>query len=110
MIVKEKATSAFPVTSFPYPIFRALKLDQDERLKMFWPENYRVRSQDFPEAYHDAGQFYWLDARKFTEEKRFFSSDAVPIILPRKFVQDIDTQEDWERAEFIYRALASKEK
>ncbi|MFA6568252.1 MAG: pseudaminic acid cytidylyltransferase [Victivallales bacterium] len=110
LIVREKAASAFSVTSFPYPIFRALKLDKDDRLRMFWPENYRVRSQDLPEAYHDAGQFYWLDARKFAVEKRFFSADAVPITLPRKFVQDIDTLEDWERAEFIYKALENQNK
>ncbi len=27
------------------------------------------------------------------------------IILPRYLVQDIDTQEDWTRAEFMYEAI-----
>ena len=31
-----------------------------------------------------------------------FSEISIPIILPRHLVQDIDTIEDWERAEFMY--------
>jgi pseudaminic acid cytidylyltransferase len=99
------ATSAFAVTSFAYPIFRSLRINEQNRLQMFWPEHFGARSQDLTEAYHDAGQFYWADVRKYLIEKRFFSSDAVPVILPRIFVQDIDTEEDWEIAEKTYRAL-----
>ncbi len=109
-LVKEKATSAFSVTSFPYPIFRALKIEGDGRLKMFWPEHRTTRSQDLPEAYHDAGQFYWADARKYEKERKLISSDAVPVVLPRKLVQDIDTPEDWERAELMYKSLFHNEK
>ncbi|HBC87165.1 MAG TPA: pseudaminic acid cytidylyltransferase [Lentisphaeria bacterium] len=110
ILVREKATSAFSVTSFPYPIFRALKIETDGRLKMFWPEHRMTRSQDLSEAYHDAGQFYWADARKYAAERKLFSSDAVPVVLPRKLVQDIDTPEDWERAEAMYKVLFGQEK
>jgi CMP-N-acetylneuraminic acid synthetase len=34
-----------------------------------------------------------------------FGSDSIPIILPRYLVQDIDTLEDWKRAEYIYEAI-----
>jgi pseudaminic acid cytidylyltransferase len=109
-IIKDKATSAFSVTTFPYPIFRALKVDDSGRIRMFWPEHRMTRSQDMPEAYHDTGQFYWADARKYAVERKLFSSDAVPIVLPRKFVQDIDTPEDWERAEIMFKALSKEDK
>ncbi|MFZ2657246.1 MAG: pseudaminic acid cytidylyltransferase [Victivallales bacterium] len=105
LLIKEKATSAFSVTSFPFPIFRALKMDDSGRIQMFWPEHRLTRSQDLPEAFHDAGQFYWIDARKYAIEKKLFSSDAVPVVLPRKLVQDIDTPEDWERAESMFKVL-----
>jgi CMP-N-acetylneuraminic acid synthetase len=72
---------------------------------MFWPEYKERRSQDLPEAYHDAGQFYWADAKKYLKEKQFYSKDAVPVILPRYLVQDIDTPEDWETAEKMYSVL-----
>ena len=99
------STSAFSVTSFGYPIFRALKINERERVEMFWPEHRLTRSQDLPEAYHDAGQFYWVDVMKYKVEQRIISSDAVPVILPRWSVQDIDTPEDWQRAELMFTVL-----
>jgi N-acylneuraminate cytidylyltransferase len=72
---------------------------------MFYPENFNVRSQDLEEAYHDAGQFYWGKAQAFKDELPIFSEAASPYILPRYLVQDIDTTEDWIRAEAMYRVL-----
>jgi pseudaminic acid cytidylyltransferase len=105
---KTNASTAFSVTSFPYPIFRALKIDSNNRLKMFWPEHLHSRSNDLPVAYHDAGQFYWCDTNKFLKEKTVFSSDSIPVFLPRYLVHDIDTPEDWENAEILYLALKTK--
>jgi pseudaminic acid cytidylyltransferase len=101
--------TVFSVTTFPYPIFRALKLNENGSLEMFWPENRLTRSQDLQESYHDAGQFYWVNAKRFLEKSILYSNDAMPVILPRYLVQDIDTIEDWKRAEFMYAAL-KKEK
>ena len=105
---ENKAVSAFSVTSYPYPIFRALKIDTNNRVKMFWPEHLHSRSNDLSEAYHDAGQFYWCDTKKFLKEEIVFSSDSVPVILPRYLVQDIDTPEDWETAEKLFLTLKSQ--
>lgn len=99
------ARSAFSVTTFDYPIFRALKLCPSGHVRMYYPEYFPTRSQDLPEAYHDAGQFYWADVPAYREEKSFFSSAAVPVVLPRLLVQDLDTPEDWEVAELKYRLL-----
>jgi pseudaminic acid cytidylyltransferase len=105
LLEKRKATNAFSVTTFPYPIFRALKIAGDGHVKMFWPEHENSRSNDLPEAYHDAGQFYWGNTEKFMNRKTFFSSDTVPIVIPRYLVQDIDTPEDWEAAKKMYSVL-----
>lgn len=99
------ATSCFSVTTYPFPIFRSLKINDNSRLEMFWPEYRETRSQDLTEAYHDAGQFYWADVKSYLKEKQFYSKDAVPVILPRYLVQDIDTPEDWETAEKMYSVL-----
>ena len=72
---------------------------------MIWPEYTNLRSQDLPESYHDAGQFYWVNTKKFMQEKAIFAKDSLPVILPRYLVQDIDTVEDWETAEKMYSAL-----
>ena len=105
LLKKRNASTAFSVTTFPYPIFRALKVSEDGRIAMFWPEHENSRSNDLPEAYHDAGQFYWGNTKRFLTEKKLFSSDSVPVILPRYLVQDIDTPEDWETAEKMYSVL-----
>jgi len=100
---KEKSTSAFSVTTFPYPIFRALKINNNDRLEMIWHEHLKTRSQDLPEVFHDAGQFYWVRVDKYLEKKLIMSDDAFPVVIPRSLVQDIDTIEDWEYAEDMYR-------
>ena len=105
LLKKRNATTAFSVTTFPYPIFRALKIGDNGRIEMFWPEYENSRSNDLLEAYHDAGQFYLGNTKRFLTEKKLFSSNSIPVILPRYLVQDIDTPEDWETAERMYLAL-----
>lgn len=102
-------TSVFSVTTFAAPIFRALKITETGRLGMIWPENLNTRSQDLPQAYHDAGQFYWADAKKYRNAKRFQSDNAMPVVIPRYLVHDIDSPEDWETAEKFYYAFKYKE-
>jgi len=105
-IIREyRCASCYSVASFPFPIFRASKISDDGSLKMFWPEHEMTRSQDLPEAYYDAGQFYWIDAGKFLHDPRLYADDSRPVFLPRHLVQDIDTLEDWVRAEYMYKAI-----
>lgn len=96
---------AFSVTSFPFPIQRAVRINRDGRIEAIWPENISRRSQDLEEAYHDAGQFYWGRAEAFLTDVPVFSPAAIPVVLPRHLVQDIDTEEDWQRAELMFEAL-----
>lgn len=104
-LTSKKVSSVFSVTTFSFPIFRALQIAKNGHLEMFWPEHEMTRSNDLPEAYHDAGQFYWLDCESFLKEQKVYSHDALPVILPRHLVQDIDTPEDWETAERMFKAL-----
>lgn len=99
------ADYCFTVTNFPSPIQRAIQITDTNRLQMFNPENLNVRSQDLVEAYHDAGQFYWGKTEAFKQEKALYSAYASPYILPRYLVQDLDTPDDWIRAELMYQVL-----
>jgi pseudaminic acid cytidylyltransferase len=100
-----QADYCFSVTSYAFPIQRAIKITQQQRIEMFYPEHLNTRSQDLDEAYHDAGQFYWGKAEVFKQLNPLFSEHASPFLLPRYLVQDIDTQEDWVRAEMMYQVL-----
>lgn len=99
---------AISVTSYAYPIQRAIKITDQGRVAMFNPEHLMTRSQDLDEAWHDAGQFYWGTAQAWYEMRNIFGQGAVPIKLPRHRVQDIDTLEDWTRAEWLHRALQAE--
>ncbi|MCZ8501949.1 pseudaminic acid cytidylyltransferase [Vibrio sp. J383] len=101
---------AFSATSFPFPIQRAIKLDEHDSVTMFDPEHEQTRSQDLEEAYHDAGQFYWGQTNAFLNKLSIFSPHSKAVQLPRSRVQDIDTQEDWELAEALYSAFKLTEK
>ncbi|MDT0582816.1 pseudaminic acid cytidylyltransferase [Brumicola blandensis] len=94
---------AYSVTSFPFPIQRALFLKENYAFPAFQEDIYK-RSQDLPEAYHDAGQFYWGTTEDYLSPKAIFSEHGIPVVLPRHLVQDIDTPEDWDRAELMYQA------
>jgi pseudaminic acid cytidylyltransferase len=99
------AEYAFAVTSYAFPIQRALRITPHQRVEMFKPECFNTRSQDLEVAWHDAGQFYWGKARSWLEQRPLFSHESAPIFLSRHHVQDIDTLEDWEQAELMFKAL-----
>ena len=104
-LARSDAAFAFSITRYAFPIQRALRISPDGRVDAFHPEHHMTRSQDLEPAYHDAGQFYWGTARAFLEDTPLFSPRSLGVILPRHLVQDIDTLEDWEQAEFMYRAV-----
>ena len=108
-LLKSKKDYCFSVTSYAFPIQRAIKIAHDNKINMFYPEYSNKRSQDLDEAFHDAGQFYWGKLRAFKDELPVFSEASSPFILPRHLVQDIDTMEDWIRAEIMFKVLLETE-
>ena len=105
LLVQSGTSYAFSVTTYSFPIQRALKLTQAGRIAMFHPEHADTRSQDLEEAYHDAGQFYWGTRQAWLAAEAIYADHSVPVMLPRYRVQDIDTLEDWERAVWMFEAM-----
>ncbi len=104
MISAAEIPSCFSVTPFSFPILRSLYIDDENKLKMNWPEYEFTPSNNLRESYHDAGQFYWLNVSKFIKNESIYK-DAMPIILPNYRVVDIDTLEDWERAKLTFKLI-----
>ena len=105
LLVKKKSKSfVFSATSFDFPIQRALKINKDGFSKMLSPEYVLTRSQDLEDYFHDAGQFYWGGKSQWGPDSNIFEN-GVPFIIPRWRVQDIDTIEDWKRAEIIFKIV-----
>jgi len=98
----------FSATTFASPIERALEVDHHGRASLLHPEHLLTRSQDLRDRYHDVGQFYW--------GRRASWMDAVPVLqgrsrvheIERWRVQDIDTPEDWTRAEMLYELIGHR--
>jgi pseudaminic acid cytidylyltransferase len=106
LLASDKYSYVFPVTTYPFPIHRALRRKESGYVEMFSPENFFTRSQDLEETWHDAGQFYWGTAQSWREECAIFHEPAFGMPLPRHRVQDIDTPEDWIRAELMFKILS----
>ena len=98
---------ALSVASFPAPVQRALRIGADGALEPLQPEHRQTRSQDLEPAFHDAGQFCWGRTEAWIAGEPVFSDRALPVVIPRHLVQDIDTEEDWRRAELMFAALGA---
>ena len=106
MAIKNNLWSyAFSATSFSYPIFRSFQEDSLGGVKMFFSDKYYLRSQDMPVALHDAAQFYWGPIDSWLNKPKIYEKYSKPIVIPNWRVQDIDTDEDWIRAEIIFKMI-----
>ena len=105
LIKTEKWESIIAATNYSYPVFRSFKQTSGGGLKMLFPEHYSSRSQDFPEIYHDAGQFYWAKAETWKSPPAGFNEKCSIVEIPNYRVRDIDNNDDWIEAEFIYQSI-----
>lgn len=104
LLEQEQADCVIPVVRFSFPPQRGVVV-REGKLSPKWPENMAKRSQDLEPLYHDCGQFYCLNVERFWRQKAVWMENAVAFIQDEKYVQDIDTPEDWEIAEMKYRFL-----
>ena len=102
---RTNAEFVFSAALYASPIQRAFSINSKDRVEMANPEYFSTRSQDLEQMYHDAGQFYWGKPEAFVEKQPFFTSKSCAYILPRYRVCDIDTEEDWQFAEFLFHAI-----
>jgi N-acylneuraminate cytidylyltransferase len=97
----------FAATSYDAPVFRGFTEAEEGGLRMLFPEHFGSRSQDLPEALHDAAQFYFGRPAAWRDRARIFDAHSTVVRIPRERVQDIDTEEDWRLAEALVARLAA---
>jgi pseudaminic acid cytidylyltransferase len=96
----------FAATTFPHPVERALYRFGDDKFRMADPVNSQKRTQEFRDAWHDAGQFYFANASTWLNATGgLFVEPASGVVIPRYRAHDIDTEEDWVCAEHMMRAI-----
>jgi pseudaminic acid cytidylyltransferase len=91
----------FPLCRYSHPIQRAIFLNKKKEVKYYSRKYLKCRTQDLNSYFYDAGQFYL--ARKEVWKNKNKKSKA--IIIPSFRCHDIDTTEDWLRAETYYKSF-----
>ena len=104
-LFKEKCDVVFPVVAYSHPIQRALKLNKNNKISLFFNQDQFTRSQDLETTYHDSGQFYWFEIEKLLLNKSLFSENAMGVKVSEFQAQDIDSLEDWKMAEMKYKDI-----
>ncbi len=94
------------VVEYPHPIQRAFGLGEDGKISINSAEAMKTRTQDLRPFYHDAGQFYWGRTDAWLRHVPIFEN-AMGYKLRSSNVVDIDTEDDWERAESLFQFLKS---
>lgn len=107
LLKKENFDSVVPIVPFGFPIQRAFKMDENNKISFFNPEFSITRSQDLERSYHDTGQFYWMNTVKCLEKKAIITDHTGSIVVSEIEAQDIDTEVDWKLAELKYELLQS---
>lgn len=105
LLVSGRAEYGFPIAEFPSAIQRALRRQDSGRMQPFYPQYETTRTQDLEPAYYDAGQFYWGKVSAWLSNINIHSN-GVGLPIPGRRVVDIDTPEDWGRAELLYELLS----
>ena len=101
---KSGQLAVISVTPYPVPIEWAFERDVDGRLHPTQPGKFAVRSQDLGTKYYDTGTFCGFSARRVLESTGAGDDTGfVGYVLPRHKAIDIDTEEDWQFAEILFR-------
>lgn len=101
---REQLNSCFPIVKYNYPIERSFVV-KETKLEMAFPEHVKTRSQDLPDRFHDAGMFYWINPSSLLNGDQIFNDNCAGIEIDEMIAQDIDTLEDWRKAEIKYKII-----
>ena len=103
IIKNKKYKCVFSAVKNSYPIQRAFYLNKKKQINMLNKKNFNKRSQDFPETFHDAGQFYWGTYNSWMNNQINFSKTSKIYLLPQLRAQDIDNFDDLEVVKQFYK-------
>ena len=104
-LISKHASFCYPIVEYSHPVQRSLRFGSEGFLQFVESKNELIPTQNFETLVHDAGQFYWGAVPDWTNERKMHSHNAVGYKIPSWRVVDIDTEEDWFRAELIYELL-----
>ena len=97
------ADFVYPVAEYAHPVQRAMRQLPDGSMQFLQPQFELARTQGLEKSFHDAGQFYWGRASAWLEGRRMHTA-GLGMPIPNWRVVDIDSEDDWIRAELMFKA------
>jgi pseudaminic acid cytidylyltransferase len=104
LMQERNADFVYPVTAYAHPIQRAMRCLPSGKMQFLTPQFELTRTQDLETTYHDAGQFYWGKVASWLKHK-MMHTDGLGMPIPNWRVVDIDSADDWARAELIFKSI-----
>lgn len=101
-IIKKKYINyVFPAIKLSSKILRAFIKNRSGEINMVSKKYYKINSQNLRKVYLDAGQFYFGKYTSWIKKKNIYFNNSRIIEISEKKNVDIDTPEDWKRANKI---------
>jgi CMP-N-acetylneuraminic acid synthetase len=92
-------------SKYNYSPVQALSVDENGFSSMLFPEYMKIQSQFHPKTRVSNGTFYWARAESFLKEKTFYSASLKTFDVPEDEVCDLDTLEDFEKLQAMFKRL-----
>jgi len=104
-LISSNCKFVLSVTSVDPSVYRAFTKTAEDRITMLFPSNYAKRTQDLPNLYCDAAQFYWATVAAWQSDLNIFGADSIGVFIDPSRVQDIDNEPQWLAAEQIFEEI-----
>ncbi len=108
MALVKDADFVYPVTEYAHPVQRAMRRSEIGQMSLYSPQYEMARTQDLEKSFHDAGLFYWGKASAWLAHKKMHTA-GLGMPIPHWRVVDIDNEDDWRRAELLFKAMQPQE-
>ena len=102
LFLKQKKSFVYPVLKYKHPVQRSFTITNTGKVKYFFPKYEFYRTQDLKQSYHDAGQFYISNPANWIKKNKIHT-DSTCFEISNFNAVDIDDEDDWKMAEFIYK-------
>ena len=106
--IVSKSDSLISVQEIPheYNPHWSFELIENENLKIATGETKIIpRRQDLPKAFHRDGSIYITKTSILKEQNSLFGNKIAHIVSPKEFYVNIDTMDDWQKAEKLVKHL-----
>ena len=91
------------VTEYDLPVFCAQKIDGEGHIDPLFPDMLKLPGAQMPKAVCDNGSLCWVKMEAFKKYSTWLPPKMKGYHMSRRCSVDIDTEEDWHWAEYLYK-------